>query len=568
MKSLTLLSKSRDIEASIVTLWLVISLFIITSPVVSLADELLDYSGPDIYVPFSDLPQLIDADDKAMLMDRAEFNKLLELAGANAEAAGTRRLGQVLTAEYQGFVSNELVRLSGQLQVISLSDSPVAVPLEFGNIGLTSILMNSKAAPLGYDKQGRLILLLPAKGTYQVTVEGTAKLTELSSGGMQFGLSLPSCVAGQIKLSAEGDLEIHSTVPASKSTYDKQTDRTNSVLTIGSRRTLTVVLLGNGRRLEDNAILIGESANTIILTRSHQVMSCLYTVQLLRRSVRQLRFKLPAEWTVTEVTCPSLVKWSVITVNSGKTLVIVLRSAKIGTIPLHLTAEAAHTGQSWNAPRLLLVDAEFQRGHLLVNTDEELRVKSEKLSFARRENPATASVAGIVSTPTGRLYFHWGSKWNVDLEIDALSLRRSVKEKQKIRVSPKQVTLTGDFEVTAIDRELFDISFELSELVANWHLKEVLVNNRSEGFEYHLEDIDSGRMLRIDLAKTVMPEQLANIKLVLQHVPSNWHWPGDAPARSITVPLIRSVSKTLPGMYRSLRLMISMPKFQALRMVS
>ncbi|MHC4212571.1 MAG: hypothetical protein ACYSWP_04255 [Planctomycetota bacterium] len=479
-------------------------------------------------------------------MDRAEFNKLLELAGANAEAAGTRRLGQVLTAEYQGHVSNEQVRLSGQLQVISLSDSPVAVPLEFGNIGLTSILMNSKAAPLGYDKQGRLILLLTAKGTYQVTVEGTAKLSELSSGGMQFGLSLPACVAGQIKLSAEGDLEIHSTVPASKSTYDKQADRTNSVLTIGSRRTLTVVLLGNGRRLEDNAILIGESANTITLTRSHQVMSCLYTVQLLRRSVRQLQFTLPAEWTVTEVTCPSLVKWS-ITGNSEKTLVIVLRSAKIGTIPLHLTAEAEHTGQSWNAPSLLLVDAEFQRGHLLVNTDEELRVKSEKLSFARRENPATASVAGIVSTPTGMLYFHWGSDWDVDLEIDTLALRRSVKEQQKIRVSPEQVTLTGGFEVTAIDRELFDISFELSELLVNWHLKEVLVNNSSEGFEYHLEDTGSGLMLRIDLAKPVMPEQLANIKVVLQHVPSNWHWPGDAPARSITVPLIRSVSKNVTG---------------------
>ncbi|MHC4658092.1 MAG: hypothetical protein ACYS83_02795, partial [Planctomycetota bacterium] len=508
--------------------------------------------GPDIYVPYQDLAVLIEPADKAMLMDRAEFEKLLAAAQANAEGTDSLELGQVRHAEYSATISGEELLLTGKLEVVSASEGPVAVPLGFAQIGLTRVLLDDKPAPLGYDRRGRLTLVVNRKGSYQLEMAGTAKLKELSTGGMQFSIALPAAVAGKMKLSAVGDLEIHATVPASKPIYDKQADRTNTELTVGGQNRLTVVLLGNGRREDDQAILLGESAATISLTRSHQVMNCLYTVHVLRRGVRELQFRLPSEWTITEVTCPSLVRWSVAVVENesgqgSKTLTVRLRSAKVGTTALHIKATAFRSGRMWHGPRVILVGAAFQRGYLMVNTDEGLRVRAEKLTGARREDVTTASVPGIVSTAAGRLYFHWGDKWSVDLELAAVALRRSIKERQNLVVSREQVTLTGNFEVTAIERELFDASFVLPGQARQWQVRTVQVNNQETGFEYRVEDKPDKRLLRIELARPVLPEKVANLTIVLQHVPSNWHWPSDAAERSITVPLIESRAETISG---------------------
>ena len=506
---------------------------------------------PNIYVPYEDLAQLIEPVDKAVLMDRAEFEKLLTAAETRTRESDTLELGQVKKAEYSGEISGENLTLTGKLEVVSMSKGPVAVPLGFAQIGLTRVVLDGRPAPLGYDKKGKLTLIVTAKGRHELEIEGATKLKELSSGGMQFSIFLPEAVAAKMKLSAAGDLEMHSTAPASQTSYNKETDRTNIELTLGGQNKLTVILLGNGRQEDDRSILLGESATTVSLTRSHQVLSCLYTVQILRRGLRELRFRLPSEWTITEVTCPSLVRWSVNEAQEPqdlKTLTVRLRSGKVGTVTLHIKASTVRRGETWHSPPVTLTSAAYERGYLLVNTDEGIGVRGEKLIGARREDvSAMVSVTGLVSGTPGRLYFYWGDKWSVELELAVVELRRSIKERQKVVVSPEQVTLTGDFEVTAVERELFDMAFALGGLARQWQIKTVQVDKKDTGFEYRIEDKPGRRLLKIELSRPIRPEKIANVSIVLQHVPSDWHWPSDATKRSISVPLIESQAETVSG---------------------
>jgi len=508
-------------------------------------------SGRSIYVPYQDLAQLIEPADKAVLMDKGQFEELLAAAETNVRQADSLELGQVTQAEYSAKISGEDLTLSGRLHVLSMSDKPVAIGLGFGRIGLTKVTLDDKPAPLGYNKQGKLTLIVTAKGVHKLDIAGTTKLKELSSGGMQFGISLPEAVAASMKLSAPGDLEMHATSPVSKRTYDKQTDRTSVELTIGGQNKLTVVLLGNGRQEDDQAILLGESAAMVSLTKWHQVMGCLYTVQVLRRGVRELQFQLPRQWTVTEVTCPSLVRWSVKPGDNAKalqTLSVRLRSGKVGTVAVHIKATATRTGQSWHSPRVALVDADFQRGYMMVNTDDELGVRGEKASGVRREDiSATASLPGMVGASGGRLYFHWGDDWSVELQLAEVALRRSINEKQNLSISPEQVTLRGDFEVTAVERELFEMSFAIRGLDQQWQIRTVLVDNKKEGFEYRIEKGPDRQVLRIELPHPVLPEKVANVSIILQHVPADWQWPSDAAPRTITVPLIASSAEDVSG---------------------
>ncbi|MHC4628040.1 MAG: hypothetical protein ACYTDV_13755, partial [Planctomycetota bacterium] len=202
---------------------------------------------PNIYVPYKDLAHLIDPADQAVLMDRGEFEALLAAAEVNADGTDSIELGQVVGADYAAEVSGEQLTLTGRLELVSLGKGAVAVPLGFAQIGLTRVLLDGKPAPLGYDDQGTLTLIVTTRGSHRLEVEGSTKLKELSSGGMQFGMSLPAAVAGNMKLSAPGDLEIHATVPVTDSSYDENTDCMNAELALGGQDQLTVVLLGNGR---------------------------------------------------------------------------------------------------------------------------------------------------------------------------------------------------------------------------------------------------------------------------------------------------------------------------------
>ena len=507
---------------------------------------------PDIYVPYEDLVHLIDPAEKSILMDRVEFQTLLTAAEAGARASKTIELGHVRRGEYLAEVTGDTVTLTGSLEVLSLGKGPVAVPLGFARIGLTRVVMDGKPAPLGYDEKGRLTLIVMAKGSHRLEVEGTTKLTELESGGMQFGVSLPAAAAGQLKLSTPGDIEVHATAPIQKSSYDKSADRTDTELTLGGRSQVTVVLLGNGRQQEDRAILLGESATTVHVTRSHQMLSCLYTVQALRRGVRELVFHLPSEWTLTKVTCPNLVRWSVDTDESQslKTLTVRLRSEKVGTTVLQIKATAP-VGKServdvrWSGPRVMLADASYQRGYITVSIDEGLSVRAEALADARREDvTAMASLSGRIGGPDGRLYFHWGENWSLHLELAAVELRRSNKERQSLSVSPEKVTLKGEFEVTAIGRDLFDMSFVLP---TQWKIRVVRIDKQETGFEYRVVEEGDRRLLTIELAKPIRPEKMAHVTIELQHVPSRWHWPSDAAPRSIQAPLIESRAQTVSG---------------------
>jgi hypothetical protein len=102
--------------------------------------------------------------------------------------------------------------------------------------------------------------------------------------------------------------------------------------------------------------------------------------QILRRGVRELKFDLPGEWTVTDVTSPDLVQWSIDEAKERqgpKRLTVRLRSAKVGAMALHIKAAAARSEGLWRAPRVTLASAAFERGYVMVNTDEELRVRSD-----------------------------------------------------------------------------------------------------------------------------------------------------------------------------------------------
>jgi len=523
-----------------------------------LADDTAD--APKIYVPYKDVAAVVSKTDRAVLMDRAEFDKLLSAAKASAEKAKltdtTPKIGQISCSDYTATVNGENLSLRGDLTIESLSAEPVVIELPFGRIGLTEIMLDGKPAPANYNSRGRLVLVVTGLGDHKLTLAGSVKLTELSGGGMQFSMALPTAVSGAMKLQLPGDQEAHANVPVAATKYDKRNDRTIVDLTLGGYSSLSVALLGNGRREDQKAILLGESATTVALTPTGQTMDCLYTVQVLRRGLRELVFSLDPNWTITDVSCPSLVKWSVATPEGKgpKELTIRLRSATRGTRALHIRASAPMGETAWSSPTVALVGAGYQRGYVLVDPGEQLAVRAEKLSSARRQDiRGVSKIAGMTGS-AGRLYFHWGDKWSVGLQLAQIELQKHSKDRQTFVVSPKELTSHLSTEITAVGREMFALDFMLPGAASGWDVIAVTVNGSKKGFEYRTTDQGDNRMLKIELARPVAPEAVAKVDVLLRRVPEKWDWSSKggsgrrAVVREVTLPLIRCLADKCSGL--------------------
>ena len=515
---------------------------------------------PKIYVPYKDVASVVSKTDRAILMDRSEFNKLL--ASAKAAAAKTKltdttpKLGQIARGDYTATVEGENLILRGDLVIQSLSAEPVVIEIPFGRVGLTEMLLDGKAAPANFNARGRLVLVVTGRGNHKLTLGGSVKLTELSGGGMQFTVALPTAVAGAMKLHLPGDQEAHANVPVAATKYDKQGDRTIVDLTLGGYGSLSVALLGNGRQEDQKAILLGESATTIALTPTGQTMDCLYTVQVLRRGLRELVLGLDPTWTITDVSCPSLVQWSVVTPEGPgpKKLTVRLRSATRGTRALHIRASAPMGKSAWSSPAVSLVGAGYQRGYVLVDPGDQLAVRAEKLIGARRQDiRGVSDVAGMTGS-SGRLYFHWGDKWSVGLQLAQIELQKHSKDRQMFVISPRELSLHLASEITAVGREMFAMDFILPGAASGWDIISVTVNGSKRGFEYRTAPQGQIRVLKLELARPVAPEAVAKVNVILRRVPEKWDWSSkggsrrEAVVRKVTLPLIRCLADKSSGL--------------------
>ncbi|MAH12888.1 MAG: hypothetical protein CMO33_04005 [Verrucomicrobia bacterium] len=475
-----------------------------------------------IHVPLSDLDVVQAKHPKAVLLGAEEYQRIKSAVKNSPNLASPHAAALQLANYTANFTENQL-RLSGQLEFVSLSDEAIDLILPFQGIGFDRLHLDGNAAPLWLGDKGRLNIRLPGPGVHKIDVVGTVPLRDTPGGGTQFSLGLPGAVAGKLVLKLPGHQEIKTNAPVLRSEFDPTADSSTIELAIGGHENIQALLLGNGRREDQRAILIGNSAVTVSLDAAGQVLDAAYTLQVLRKGVRKFVFLLEADWTVTEVTSPDLVRWSTHQIADGvQEIEVELRNSATGTKSLRFKAHASPAELDWSGPRLLLKDADFQRGHLMVDPGLAQTFRAEKCRSVLRQDLSTAARIDGLTSSNGRLFFHWGNEWGVDLVFAPVVLERHSEEVQLLVVSPEGLSLEAKFDVTAVGHEMAHMIFNLPAKTEGWELSSVKLSGDSKGFEYRLRDVQNSQELRLDLEKPIPPEGLANLQLVLKKRPANW----------------------------------------------
>jgi hypothetical protein len=220
-------------------------------------------------------------------------------------------------------------------------------------------------------------------------------------------------------------------------------------------------------------------------------------------------------------------------------LVVQLSAPAQGPQLVHIQASAKKdTTTACDCPMIGLLGADFQRGYLVVDTGDQLRIRGRKVSDARQIEPQRdAALLRAFGGLAGEWFNHWGDASSVRLDLARLDLRRTSDDHQTIVVDTEQVLLSGEFRVAAVGQPMFDCSFALP---LGW---DVTVGGKREGFRYSVSEAIP-RLLRVDLDSPVRPEGEAVVGIVMRRVPKDWKW--DAARQDDAGAAVRSAMNLAP----------------------
>ena len=213
-----------------------------------------------IHIPIEDLSAVRAKYPKAVLLDAMEYKNLRALVKARENQSQKPRAAAIRKASYSTIMEDGYLRLSGDLEFVSLANDAIDLVLPFEQIGFDRIQLSENAAPLWLGDKGKLNIRLPGNGTHHISLKGFIPLQETPGGGTRFNVRIPGAVSGTFTLMVSGDQEIHTNVPVLREDYDSVAGKTTIELAIGGHENIQGVLLGNGHRDDQRAILIGNSA--------------------------------------------------------------------------------------------------------------------------------------------------------------------------------------------------------------------------------------------------------------------------------------------------------------------
>jgi hypothetical protein len=128
-----------------------------------------------IYVPFSDLNSALDSGDSKVVIPQSEYRRLLE-ALKSGESDGKVPSAIISSAAYQIDVENDLARIKAVFKVDSFRESWADVPLQLGTASVGGIVSKPEGVILSGQGDGKYLLILPKKGSYEITLDLATKV--------------------------------------------------------------------------------------------------------------------------------------------------------------------------------------------------------------------------------------------------------------------------------------------------------------------------------------------------------------------------------------------------------
>ncbi len=333
-----------------------------------------------VYVPYEDLEAVFEQDGRGVFLPYREFLDLWNELNLKKDDPTEQPPadGVLAAAHYTASVEgdeDQVLAITAKLQVESFKEKGWAVvPLIQSGLGIAEA--DTGEATLHLGEKGHE-LILPRKGTYEITLKLYAKI-QRGSGRHSVVLNLPK--AGVSKFEAtlpEQGWEFDLRPGAAYSSEDLPDGGTRLAFFFGEteRFDLSWQKQGEESRLTPLLFVENDLAARVIPGALQSEATLRY--RILRAGVDEFVVTVPAGQEVLAVSGENIKEWDVAEAAGGQRLTVRLHApAKTGyTLGITLEEALDTLPTEFDVPRLLAEDVVRQRGSLTLQTHAELEIE-------------------------------------------------------------------------------------------------------------------------------------------------------------------------------------------------
>ncbi|QDU31570.1 hypothetical protein ETAA8_67290 [Anatilimnocola aggregata] len=493
----------------------------------------------EIFVPFEDLPVILENDKERVFLTRQEYEDLLAVVQAKAVKQGPVNIVQ-LQAAYSAKIDDGRAQITGKLQFEVLHEGWQIVPLQLGGVGVQSATLDGQPAAIARLPRGPLRLFVKGQGKHELVLQLTAAVP--AAAALQtLQLTLPVSPAATLELSVAGNVEIKGGASVVSRKYDEAANRTKLDLLLNSG-SLNIVMSLNNKQAREQRLVVARTIQVDEITLGYERLHVNVAHRILHDPVDRFRFVVPAGFEVTSVTSQRLSRWEVKPDDKGRQILeAILSEATTDATLIAISANRSpELGQDWLAslqkwklPRLQPLDVAGEVavvGLLVDNLLEPQELATKQLLPIDAAILIQAMPESIFRAEPGAPVVRHVATYYVPSYIDATQYDLSanfvrpesglvVATSLLLSLSDQGHELRGGFVISPQAEDLFQVRLRAP---LGWRVNEVLGDNNQPLSLERYELADGSTRMVVNLAQRIPAGSRGKIIVRASSNPPGW----------------------------------------------
>ncbi len=326
-----------------------------------------------VYVPFSELPAVLNAPQERVLLSREEIVRLL--GNRAPEKVLTPNLVAWRSAQYQIELDGQVGTLKGKLVVESLAQQAIPVELPWQNLIVQTLQVDGKPPLVFRDEQGKWYWLILKPGTYELELDAQFVVT-IDGERQSLSFRLPEVAASALSVSVPGNVDVLSGPAVLKREFSDPENVTQLELAAGSGA-IELLLTLNNRYRTNQLLWTCRQLLLVEIKPESDRFEMVWEPRVMQGQLREIRAPIPSDLEIVNVSGESVKQWQLVQESGNRLLTIQLHD-NTQAAPIQLSGlrtrqqPIGRDVYDWRSPVLNAEGAAYQPRVILIQADPDL----------------------------------------------------------------------------------------------------------------------------------------------------------------------------------------------------
>ena len=341
-----------------------------------------------IYVPYENFSDVLEQEEKGVLIPHSDFLKLWEKATQKAPESILPPPpvdAAIVYAEYQGAVTEDIAEFQAKLKISALKKEWARIFLNMEGIAITSLAIKDQT-PLLKPVDGGLELILPEKGDYELNMSFSARVNT-APGEKFIHFKLPSSPLTKINMVIPGkDLDVKIEPMLSQQSTVKGENTEFSAFLSPDGDVDIRWLAKSLESKEVKSLVFGSLSSEVFIKESVYLVTTRVSCSVMQAKTDAFQLRIPGDLSLVNVTGANIKDWDlgedgILTVN----LYEEIDGNYVFTVNTEKYRDMDET--DFTVPQFELVDAKREDGEIIIKADSSLRVQVDEKEHVTQVDP-------------------------------------------------------------------------------------------------------------------------------------------------------------------------------------